>query len=112
MTLNEYQARARAYATGGGSLLEYAVLGLAEEAGEAAGKVAKFIRRHNCSASVIRHDEKDAHALALELGDCLWMVANACSCLGMGLDEVAAMNIEKLAGRKLRGTICGEGDER
>lgn len=112
-TLDGYQQAARSFATGGGETLEYAVLGLAEEAGEVAGKVAKFIRKHpGASVDTIGGDIETRAAISLELGDCLWMVANAAAALGLTLATVANMNITKLEGRKKRGTIIGEGDHR
>lgn len=112
-TLDGYQQAARSFATGGGETLEYAVLGLAEEAGEVAGKVAKFIRKHSkAPVEAMADSSHEYHELALELGDCLWMVANAAAALGIPLGAVAKMNIKKLEGRRERGTIIGEGDHR
>lgn len=111
-TLDGYQQAARSFATGGGETLEYAILGLAEEAGEVAGKAAKYIRKHaGASVDSIGGIESRTE-LALELGDCLWMVANAAAALGIPLGVVAKMNIYKLEGRRERGTIIGEGDHR
>ena len=113
MDFDEYQKRARSFAVGGGLSLEYAMLGLAEEAGEACGKVAKFIRKHNLDAETFCCvADEDRHALMLELGDVLWMLANAAACIGYRLGDVAAYNINKIEGRAVRGTIIGEGDER
>lgn len=108
MNLNDYQQAARAFATGGGLTFEYALLGLAEEAGEACGKAAKYIRKANLAS--LANVEKEP--MMLELGDCLWMVANAAASLGLSLEDVAAANLRKLEGRKERGTIIGEGDNR
>lgn len=111
MKMNEYQAKARAFATGGGATLEYALFGLAEEAGEVCGKAAKFIRATDCRAeSIGATDVRDE--LLKELGDCLWMIANAVACLGFDLDAVAEKNIAKLVDRQNRGVIVGEGDDR
>ena len=112
MTLNEYQAQARAYATGGGLRPDYAVMGLAEEAGEAVGKVAKFVRATGRDANDIALDGAWRGKLVLELGDALWMVSNAAAALNVELDDLALQNLVKLSGRKRRGTICGEGDGR
>lgn len=111
-TLTEYQQAARSFASGGGGTLEYAVLGLAEEAGEVAGKVAKYIRKHPGASVDSIGGIEPLTELALELGDCLWMVANAAAALGLPLAKVANMNITKLEVRKKRGTIIGEGDHR
>lgn len=103
----------------------YPVLGLAEEAGEFAGKWAKFIRKHGgrlpmlpgCPASMedsgckIASDEF-REAASKELGDVLWMVAECCTILGLPLEFVMRSNIDKLADRRNRGVIVGEGDNR
>lgn len=34
-----------------------------------------------------------------ELGDCLWMIAEACNALGTDIDTVMQMNIDKLKAR-------------
>ena len=77
--------------------------GLTSEAGEVSGKYAKAIR-----AGV----PVDRQAVALELGDVLFMVARLSALLGFSLEEIAHMNIEKLTARQARGTINGEGDNR
>jgi len=85
----------------------YPTLGLANEAGEVAGKVKKIFRDRG---GVIT--DADREALALELGDVLWYVSELCTRLGIPLGEVAAMNIAKLADRAARGVISGDGDHR
>jgi NTP pyrophosphatase (non-canonical NTP hydrolase) len=85
----------------------YPTLGLANEAGEVAGKVKKILRDRD---GVI--GDEDRTALVLELGDVLWYLAQMCTELGVTLEEVAAANIAKLAARSARGTIRGDGDAR
>ena len=34
-----------------------------------------------------------------EAGDCLWMLAELCDCLGASMDELAEANIQKLLQR-------------
>ena len=85
----------------------YPALGLAEEAGEVAGKYAKAIRDNH---GVIDHDRETA--IVKELGDVLWFVAELATCLGVDLDLVAEMNLQKLASRQARGVIGGSGDDR
>ena len=105
MTLNEYQEAA--YATAvypDSSSLTYPVLGLAAEAGEVAGKLAKFYRGDRAAV--------DKHALIDELGDCLWMIAAAAEDLGVSLHHVAKRNLEKLRDREARGVLKGDGDKR
>jgi NTP pyrophosphatase (non-canonical NTP hydrolase) len=85
----------------------YPTLGLANDAGEVAGKVKKLFRDHG---GLITED--DRAALTLELGDVLWYLAELCTQLGLSLEVVAAMNIEKLRGRQARGTLGSDGDSR
>ena len=85
----------------------YPVFGLAEEAGEVAGKFAKAVRDN---AGVI--DEVRKFEIEKELGDVLWFVAECCTVLRIDMNEVAELNIKKLAYRKARGVIHGSGDNR
>ena len=85
----------------------YPALGLAEEAGEVAGKFAKTVRDNN---GVI--DEERKTAIKKELGDVLWFVAECCTVLGIQMSDVASLNIKKLEDRKARGVISGSGDNR
>lgn len=85
----------------------YPVLGLTSEVGEVAGKIKKIFRDRG---GVVTDD--DLEALKLELGDVLWYLAEICTQLGIRLDEVAAINIDKLQGRVARGTMAGDGDTR
>lgn len=90
-----------------GHAVIYPTLGLANEAGEVAGKVKKIFRD---KGGVIGEAEREA--LKGELGDVLWYLAQVCTELGLSLDEVAEHNIEKLYSRLERGQIGGEGDNR
>lgn len=85
----------------------YPVFGLAEEAGEVAGKFAKAVRDND---GVI--DEARKFEIEKELGDVLWFVAECCTVLRIDMNEVAELNIKKLADRKARGVIHGSGDNR
>ena len=85
----------------------YPVFGLVEEAGEVAGKFAKAVRDN---AGVI--DEVYKFEIEKELGDVLWFVAECCTVLRIDMNEVAELNIKKLADRKARGVIHGSGDNR
>ena len=71
------------------SRLTHAVLGLASEAGEVAGLLQKEFQGH----------ERDKNHIKKELGDCLWMIAEACDALGISMTEVAITNIIKLKTR-------------
>ena len=54
---------------------------------------------------------RDKEEMAYELaGDVLWYLANAASDLGYSLEEIGAMNLEKLTDRAQRKTLRGSGD--
>ena len=58
-----------------------------------------------------RSEERRA-AMAKELGDVLWYVAQLASELGLELDQIAQVNLDKLLSRQHRGVLSGSGDER
>lgn len=123
MNALEYQDKAHDFASYGDNAM-YPALGLAEEAGEVCGKIAKFIRKHGGTEPMtvryelenkvtVTDDElKFRKDLSKELGDAMWMVAELCTVYGLDLGEVMAENIEKLEDRLNRGVIVGEGDNR
>ena len=83
------------------------VLGLSDESGEVLGKFKKLLRDKEGVLS-----DEDKKGIAKELGDILWYVNSVAALLGYSLDEVAQMNIDKLASRKDRGVLHGSGDNR
>jgi NTP pyrophosphatase (non-canonical NTP hydrolase) len=109
MNLSEYQRRSRATAVYpyAGSNLTYPALGLCGEAGEAAEKVKKTIRD---DGGILTEERREA--LAAELGDVLWYVAQLATEAGLDLDEVAEGNLEKLLSRRERAVLQGSGDFR
>ncbi len=109
MDFTTYQAKSRRTAKypAIGHPVIYPTLGLANEAGEVAGKVKKIFRD---KGGVIGEPEREA--LKGELGDVLWYIAQVCTELEISLDEVAEGNIEKLYSRLERGKIGGDGDDR
>lgn len=50
--------------------------------------------------------------LFCEAGDILWQLAGLCDTFGWTLEQVAEANLTKLASRKERGVIDGNGDYR
>src|SRR5512137_1275532 len=109
MDFSEYQSKSRKtakYPVIGHGVI-YPTLGLANEAGEVAGKVKKVFRD---KGGIIGAEEREA--LKSELGDVLWYLAQVCTELEISLDEVAEHNIEKLYSRLERGKIGGDGDNR
>jgi NTP pyrophosphatase (non-canonical NTP hydrolase) len=109
MDLDEYQRGALRTAAPRDKRNEllHLVLGLVGESGEIAEKFKKWIRDQDSDES--RLDRAD---LAKELGDVLWYVAVLADYLGLSLDDVAAANLTKLAGRQTRGVLGGSGDNR
>ena len=47
-----------------------------------------------------------------ELGDTLWYAARVASELGLSLGDVAEQNLDKLAARRLKDKLHGDGDDR
>lgn len=106
MNFKEYQNRANATAIYDTKFsILYPTLGLTGEAGEVADKVKKIIRD---GKSII--DERVE--IAKELGDVLWYLAAVARDIGVTLEDIAMMNIEKLEDRKERGKLQGNGDNR
>lgn len=112
MTLDEYQQSARTTALyPENARIVYPTLKLAGEAGEVAEKLGKLMRDEGYVPGA-RLNEQQTAALAKELGDVLWYVANLAADLGLSLEEVGAMNLQKLASRQRRGVLGGSGDDR
>lgn len=116
LQINEYQKKAHEtasypYGTIGedrhSATYIYPALGLSEEAGEVAGKLAKAVRDNE---GVV--DGERLIAVKKELGDVCWFVAELCTCFGFELEDVMQKNLDKLASRKARGVIHGSGDDR
>lgn len=107
--LSDYQRRSRATAVypDAGENLTYPALGLCGEAGEAAEKVKKALRD---DGGVLTEERRAA--LAAELGDVLWYVAQLATEAGLDLDTIAAENLSKLLSRRERSMLQGSGDTR
>ena len=97
------------YPEGGtGSLVAvtYCALGLGE-AGEVQGKVKKIWRdAHGKISEQVRRE------LLLELGDLLWYTVRMADELGYTFEEIIQENVRKLADRRERNAIKGDGDHR
>lgn len=85
--------------------ISYPALGLAEEAGEVAGKIKKMMRDN-----IQLEDQKKK--IEAEMGDVLWYLAALAHDCGLSLQVIAEKNIEKLKARQSAGTLHGEGDNR
>jgi len=108
MELSEYQRLSRRTAEyPREQWLAYPALGLAGEAGEVAEHVKKTLRDDGGAVGAERRA-----AMAKELGDVLWYVAQLASELELDLDEIASENLEKLRSRQRRGVLSGSGDDR
>ena len=96
MTLNQYAAKANAFATYNKELGPYyTILGLCGEAGEVANRLKKVYRDNDGAL------DKDAtKELAFELGDVLWYLSQSASQLGLTLEQIAELNIAKLYKRQ------------
>lgn len=123
MELNQYQEKAMTTCMPSSENFSYMFLNLVGEVGEFASKVAKEIRKENMCIGVsstkrnehywFTHDG-DSYAkeeeLKKEAGDILWQLSGLCSVMRWSLEDVAQMNLDKLAARKAVGTIDGNGD--
>lgn len=109
MRFSEYQRRSRETAVypGAGDNLVYPALGLCGEAGETAEKIKKAIRD---DGGVLTDERREA--LAAELGDVLWYVAQLATEAGLDLEQIAGANLDKLASRQRRSVLHGSGDTR
>lgn len=109
MEFNDYQdkAFATAHYPSIGAKYVYPALGLAGEVGEVVEKVKKIFRNYN---GVITDEYRDL--IKKELGDVLWYVAVLSQELEFKLEDVAQLNLEKLASRAERGVLHSEGDNR
>jgi NTP pyrophosphatase (non-canonical NTP hydrolase) len=106
---SEYQVLSRETAVypNVGDNIVYPALGLCGEAGETAEKVKKAIRDDGGTLT-----EERREAIAAELGDVLWYVAQLASEAGLELETIAEANLEKLASRQQRSVLHGSGDTR
>ena len=109
MQLSDYQQLSRATAVypDAGDNLTYPALGLCGEAGECAEKVKKALRD---DGGVLTGERRAA--LAAELGDVLWYLAQLSTEAGLDLDAIAQDNLAKLLSRKERQVLQGSGDSR
>ena len=93
MTGNEYQKLAMRTCSipydDKEGMLNHAVFGLTSEAGEVAGILQKVYQGH----------EFDKDHVKKELGDCCWMIAEACEALSLDMNDVMQANIDKLKAR-------------
>ena len=83
-------------------VIPHAILGLCEEAGEVAGVFKK---------SQYLGNRMDFDRITEELGDVLWYLTFLADLLGLSLEDLAKLNIKKLAQRRpALYTEIGDGD--
>lgn len=87
--------------------LMYCALGAAGEAGEVANKVKKIFRDNDCIVT-----EEVRKKIIKEIGGVLWYLSQLSEELGTTLADAAHENVVELYGRRLRGTLHGDGDDR
>ena len=121
MTLREYQEQAMTTCLPTSENFTYMMLNLVGEVGEFASKVAKAIRKDKACIyynhlqtesgpnAMTKNETED---LKYEAGDILCQLSGLCTVMGWNLEDVAEMNLEKLASRLERGKIDGSGDNR
>lgn len=119
MELNNYQQRAMGTCLPSCENIVYMLNGLNAEVGEINDKVAKWVRKgiaridnnhlvFNTSDESVVEDYR--HELIKEVGDCAWFIAGLSMVLGTSLEDVAQINLDKLAARKREGTIITHKD--
>lgn len=119
MKLNDYQIKAMVTNAPSSDNDTYSLFGLIAEVGELADKVAKAVRKGEielydndiCPLCCDKGAEL-TEGMKKELGDVLWFVAHFAQRFGWSLEEVAQLNLDKLADRAKRNVIIGEGDNR
>lgn len=92
MNMNEYQKAAARFINtklNKGQKTLHALHLISAECGEVHGIYQKYYQGHKF----------DVTHLQKEIGDVLWGLAELCTAYGWNLDDVAAMNIEKLSAR-------------
>ncbi len=86
----------------------YPALGLGNEAGEVLGKIKKWLRDEGGRRMSKERKEK----IKDELGDVLWYLAALSQDLGLEMENIAKLNLDKLRSRKIRGKLKGDGNKR
>jgi|TARA_B110000483_G_C18042578_1_gene483222 NTP pyrophosphatase (non-canonical NTP hydrolase) len=108
LTFNQYQENAAKTAIyPQEKAIEYLSLGLVAEAGEFAGKIAKFYRKDKLIGMIT-----EQQSVIDELGDILWFISEFSRLMGQPLSTIADNNTTKLASRAERGQLKGDGDNR
>ncbi len=126
MELDEYQKQAMTTCMPESDNLFYMLANLVGEVGEFASKAGKHMRKGKLFISVNDRNERgdlthtqtwhiteeERQLMLSEIGDILWQTAGLAHVMGVSLEDVAKENLAKLASRKTRNVIAGDGDRR
>lgn len=126
LSLNEYQEKAMSTCLPESDNLFYMLANLVGEVGEFASKAGKHMRKGKLHITTMQRDEEgkilhtqiwnisdeERKLMLSEIGDILWQTAGLAHVMGVSLEEVAEENLSKLASRKERHVIAGDGDKR
>lgn len=126
LSLNEYQKKAMSTCLPESDNLFYMLANLVGEVGEFASKAGKHMRKGKLHITTMQRDEEgkilhtqiwnvsdeERKLMLSEIGDILWQTAGLAHVMGVSLEEVAEENLSKLASRKERHVIAGDGDKR
>ena len=121
LTLSEYQERAMTTCMESSNNIPYMLLMIGEETGELQGKFSKAIRKGNLTfvENIMTgfYENKDdfnewTDSVKKEIGDIMWGLAGICHVMKWDLGDIGQMNLDKLASRKQRNVIDGNGDNR
>lgn len=106
--------------------LFYMLANLIGEVGEFASKAGKHMRKGKlhittterneegkiCHTQAWNVSEDERQMMLSEIGDILWQTAGLAHVMGISLEDIAQENLSKLASRKERNVIAGDGDKR
>lgn len=126
LSLNEYQKKAMSTCLPESDNLFYMLANLVGEVGEFASKAGKHMRKGKLHITTMQRDEEgkilhtqiwnisdeERKLMLSEIGDILWQTAGLAHVMGVSLEEVAEESLSKLASRKERHVIAGDGDKR
>ena len=93
MKINEYQELAMRTSNKKLSTIEHIMNGALGLAGES-GEVADLVKKWTMQGHII-----DAKHLMKELGDVCWYIAETATAIGVTMEEIMQMNIDKLKAR-------------
>ena len=118
LTLNEYQKAAMNTCMPSCENFSYMTLNLMGELGEFTSKIGKLIRKgkaHIENSKLVFYDDvtdEEMKAIRAEGGDIAWQLFGLFSVFGWDANSICQENLDKLASRKDRGKIDGNGDFR